>query len=77
MIMDKLCKLSHEDIDKNCVNTINQFKVLEYLKKNLNIYCFEVYLYDRNTIMVVDSTDATGYFQYNEDKKEVVFLEKL
>lgn len=75
--MSDLYKLSNEDIDKNSVSTINQFRVLAYLKKNLNIYSFEVYLYDRDTIKVIDSTGAAAYFRYNDDKKEVLFLEEL
>jgi len=70
-------RLSNEDIKKNSVNTINQFRVLAYLKNNLNIYFFEVYLYDRDTIKVIDSTGANAYFRYDENKKEVLFLEEL
>lgn len=75
--MSDLCKLTSEDINKNSVNTINQFRVLAYLKSNLNIYSFEVYLYDKDTIKVVDSTGAIGYFKYDDEKKEVLFLEEL
>ncbi len=70
-------RLSNEDINKNSVNTINQFRVLAYLKNNLNIYSFEVYLYDKDTIKVIDSTGATAYFKYDDNKKEVLFLEEL
>lgn len=70
-------RLSNEDINKNSVNTINQFRVLAYLKSNLNIYSFEVYLYDKNTIKVIDSTGAAAYFKYDDNKREVLFLEEL
>lgn len=33
--MSDLYKLTSEDINKNSVNTINQFRVLAYLKSNL------------------------------------------
>lgn len=75
--MSSLRRLTTEDITKNSVNTINQFRVLAYLKSNLNIYSFEVYLYDRDTIEVIDCENQQSYFKYDEDKKEVIFLEEL
>lgn len=67
-------KLTNEDIMKNRVETINQYKVLQYLKKNLNINSFDVYLFDKNTIKIIDTNDEIGYFEFNEDTKEVSFL---
>ncbi len=69
-------QLTRDDIDKNRVETINQYKVLEYLKKNLNIYEFEIFLYDKDTIKVIDLENKQAYFKYDEDKKEVLFLEE-
>lgn len=69
-------KLTNEDIMKNHVETINQYKVLQYLKSNLNINAFDVYLYDKNTIKIKDINDEIGYFEFNEDTKEVSFFEK-
>ena len=69
-------KLTNEDIMKNRVETINQYKVLQYLKSNLNISTFGVYLYDRNTIKIKDINNKIGYFEFNEDTKEVSFFEK-
>ncbi len=69
-------QLTNDDILKNRVETINQYKVLEYLKKNLNILCFEIFLYDKDTIKVIDSKDKQAYFRYDEDLKEVLFLEE-
>lgn len=69
-------KLTNEDIMKNRVDTINQYKVLQYLKKNLNINSFDVYLFDKNTIKIIDSNDEIGYFEFNEDTKEVSFFEE-
>ena len=46
--------LTKEDISKNNVETISQYKILDYLKHNLNIDEFDVYLQDRDIIKVVD-----------------------
>lgn len=48
--------LTKENIVKNQVDTIDQFKVLDYLKKQLSIDESTVYLIDRFTIKVVDKT---------------------
>ena len=70
-------ELSKEDIKGNRVDTIPQYMVLKYLKSNLNIYAFKVYLYDRNTIKVIDEFDCEGYFIYDADTKDVNFKKKL
>lgn len=69
-------QLTNEEIFKNQVDTINQFKVLQYLKKNLDIELFKIILFDKDTIKVIDSKDKIGYFKYAEDKKDVLFIEK-
>ncbi len=70
-------KLTNENILKNQVDTIKQFKVLEYLKKSFDIYEFKVYLFDRNTIKVIDKNYKSGYFQYDEKTKTVIFKENI
>ncbi len=72
-----LKQLTEEEINKNRVNTINQYRILQYLKNNLNIYAFKVYLYSCDIIMVVDIKNMVGYFYYDSIKKEVVFLEEI
>ena len=72
-----LKQLTEEEINKNRVNTINQYRLLQYLKNNLNIYAFKVYLYSRDIIMVIDKLSVSAYFKYDEEKKMVLFLEKL
>ena len=72
-----LKQLTEEEIKKNRVNTINQYRILQYLKNNLNIYAFKVYLYSRDIIMVIDKLSVSAYFKYDEEKKMVLFLEKL
>ena len=37
-------QLTNDEIIKNRVETINQYRVLDYLKKNLNILSFEIFL---------------------------------
>ncbi len=73
----ELKPLTEEEINKNRVNTINQYRILQYLKNNLNIYAFKVYLYSRDIIMVIDKLSVSAYFKYDEEKKMVLFLEKL
>ncbi len=41
-------QLTKENILKNQVDTKEQFKVLDYLKKQLSIDAFSIYLIDRN-----------------------------
>lgn len=69
-------QLTNEEITKNRVETINQYKVLEYLKNNLNIFSFEMFLYDKDTIKVIDSEEQQAYFRYDKDKKDVLLLEE-
>jgi len=68
-------KLTNEDIQKNSVDTINQYKVLQYLKKNLNIYEFNIYLYDASTIKVVDKKEDTLLFKFENNKVEYFELD--
>jgi len=48
---------------------------LQYLKRELDIYEFEVYLYDRKTIKVIDNTYDSGYFEYNKNTNNIDFSE--
>lgn len=73
----ELKPLTEEEINKNRVETINQYRILQYLKNNLNIFAFKVYLYSRDIIMVVDIKNMVGYFYYDSIKTEVVFLEEI
>ncbi len=69
-------QLTKENILKNQVDTIEQFKVLDYLKKQLSIDAFSIYLIDRYTIKVVDKNNEQGYFKYNSKTKSVDFCER-
>lgn len=68
--------LTKENILKNYVDTIEQFKVLSYLKKRLSIDEFTIYLIDRFTIKVIDKNKEQGYFKYNNKTKAIDFYEK-
>jgi len=68
--------LNKENILKNQVNTIEQFKVLAYLKKEFDTDEVNLYLLDRFTIKLVDRNNDVGYFKYNAKTKAVDFYEK-
>ena len=69
--------LSNEDILKNNVDTIQQFYILDYLKKNLNIGKFDVYIVDCNNLKVIDKEGKHLYFNYDETNKEISYFEDL
>lgn len=70
-------RLNDEDILKSNVDTISQFYILDYLKKNLNISEFNVYLVDSNKIKVTDKNDEILYFSYDKETKNVVYEEEI
>ena len=72
-----LRELSYEDILKNKVNTISQFHILDYLKNNLNINEFKIYLIDRDNIKVLDKNNEYLYFHYDSKNKKVSYQEEL
>ena len=72
-----LRELSYEDILKNKVNTISQFHILDYLKNNLNIKEFKIYLIDRDNIKVLDKNNEYLYFHYDNKSKKVTYQEEL
>ena len=73
----KMCQLTNTDILRNRVETINQYKVLQYLKNNLNIYEFQLFLYDEDTIKVVDKENEFAYFRLQKDTDDILFLKEL
>lgn len=66
--------LNKENISKNQVDTIEQFKVLAYLKKQFNTDEVSLYQLDRFTIKLVDKNNDIGYFKYNSKTKSVDFI---
>lgn len=69
--------LNKENIIKKQVNTIEQFKVLAYLKEQFNTGELNLCLLDRFTIKLVDKNNDVGYFKYNSKTKSVDFYEKI
>lgn len=70
-------ELTKEDIQKNSVDTISQYKILDYLKKNLNINEFQVYLVDPDNIKIIDKENKHLYFNYNSSTKEITYQDEL
>lgn len=69
--------LNKENINKNQVETVQQFKVLSYIKSIFNLNEIELYLYDKSTIKLVDKDKVQAYFKYEEKSKKVQFYEKV
>ena len=63
--------LNKNNIIKNQVNTIEQYKVLNYLKDTFNTDAIAIYLVDRYTIKVIDTNNDIGYFKYNNKTKNL------
>lgn len=68
--------LNKENIIKNQVDTIEQFKVLAYIKDYFNTNEVNLYLLDRFTIKLIDKNNDVGYFKCNSKTKAVDFYEK-
>ena len=68
-------RLTNEDIMKNNVDTILQYKALEYIKKCLDLEQFKVYLYNKYTLKVTDRNNKTGYFEYDEMTNDVLYTD--
>lgn len=70
-------ELNKEEIRKNQVNTIPQYYILDYLKQNLNIDEFKIYLVDRNNIKVVDKNNDCLYFSCEDNSKEITYQDEI
>ena len=69
-------ELTKEEISKNHVNSIKLYYILDYLKKNLDIDEFKLYV-DKNNIKVIDKDDNVLFFAYDKQKKQVVYSDEL
>ena len=67
--------LNKNNIIKNQVNTVEQYKVLNYLKDTFNTDYIAIYLVDRYTIKVIDTNNDIGYFKYNNKTKNIDFID--
>lgn len=70
-------ELKNDDILKNKVETIPQYYILDYLKRNINVDEFKIYLVNYNTLKVIDKDNDYLYFKYNDKEKIVSYSEKL
>ncbi len=70
-------ELTKEDIRRNKVNTISQYYILDYLKKNLNINEFKIYIIDSDNMKVVDKENKYLYFNYNNSTKEITYQDEF
>lgn len=68
--------LNKDNVNKSQVNTIEQFKVLDYLKKIFDISVVKLYLIDKYTIKLIDKNNKIGYFKYNPKTQNIDFYEK-
>lgn len=55
------------------VNTVEQFKVLQFLKEQFELELFELELLDRYSIKITDSTGDKMIFKW--DDKKVIWKE--
>lgn len=69
-------ELNKEEMQKNQVNTIPQYYILDYLKQNLNIDEFKIYLVNRNNIKVVDTIGDYLYFSYDNNTRKITYSKK-
>lgn len=67
--------LSKNNIIKSQVNTIEQYKVLNYLKDTFNTDAIAIYLVDRYTIKIIDTNNDIDYFTYNNKTKNIDFID--
>ena len=70
-------ELTSVDILKNKVDTIPQYYILDYLKQNLNISEFKIYLVDRNNIKVIDKNNDSLYFSCENNTREITYKDEI
>ena len=64
--------LTKNEIENNHVDTIEQFKILTYIKKNINVNNFNIFL-----IKITDKENDFLYFSYDNVRKKVVYFDKF
>ena len=70
-------ELTSVDILKNKVDTIPQYYILDYLKQNLNISEFKIYLVNRNNIKVVDKNNDSLNFSCEDNTREITYQDEI
>ncbi|MCI9279865.1 MAG: hypothetical protein HFJ02_03590 [Bacilli bacterium] len=68
-------QLNKKNNNKNQINTIEQFKVLEHLKQ-FNTDEISLFLLDKFTIKLVDKKKKIGYLRFSSKTKAIEFYEK-
>lgn len=54
------------------VETVEQYKVLEYINKNFNISSLELILLDRSSIGIQDNNGERTVFKYEDGKVRMI-----
>ena len=70
-------ELTSVDILKNKLDTIPQYYILDYLKQNLNISEFKIYLVDWNNIKVIDKNNDYLYFSCEDNTREIIYQDEI
>ena len=70
-------ELTNVEVLKNKVDTILQYYILDYLKQNLNINEFKIYLVDRNNIKVIDKNNDNLYFSCEDNTREITYQDEI
>ena len=51
--------------------------VIFYIKKNINVNNFNIFLINKNLIKITDKENDFLYFSYDNEKRKVVYFDKL
>jgi len=54
------------------VETVEQYKILEYINKNFNINSLELTLLDKSSIGIQDSNGERAVFKYEDGKVKMI-----
>lgn len=57
--------------------SVSHFKILEYLKNNLDIFSFKFIAIDYDTIQIVDCKNDYMYFRYDRKNNKINELVEL
>ena len=68
--------LTKNEIENNHVDTIEQFKILKYIKKNIDAD-IKIFLINENLIKIIDEENEFLYFSYDNEKRKVVYFDEL